>query len=332
MTAIVWEDQGEGFWYNDELSDYLRTALQPAVKFRQLCEPDPGAMEKGLHVGERYRWNNYGNVSQQGRKLVETAPVPEANLTVSQGELTITEFGLSVPYTGKLTALAKHDVIRIISKALKNDARKAFDIEAFLQFKATPIRVAPSGGTSTTAVTITENSATATTNNVALGTGHVKAIVDAKRERNIPGYVEDDYVAISHPTTWRPFKNELETLHQYTDLGLNKIFNGEIGRYEATRFVEENFIPKGGANDAAVYDPYTGTAEAWDTGKSSWAFFFGGDTVQEAVVIPEEIRAKIPGDFGRARGIMWYAMTGFGITHDADVPSEARITMWDSAA
>jgi N4-gp56 family major capsid protein len=332
MTAIVWEDQGEGFWYNDELSDFLRTALQPAVKFRQLCEPDPGAMEKGLHVGEAYRWNNYGNVSQQGRKLVETEPVPEANLTVSQGELTVTEFGLSVPYTGKLTALAKHDVIRIISKALKNDARKAFDIEAFLQFKETPLRVAPTSGTSTTSITLTENSATATTNNVALGTGHVKATVDAMRERNVPGYVEDDYVAISHPTTWRPFKNELETLHQYTELGLNKIFNGEIGRYEGTRFIEENFIPKGGANDSTSYDPYTGTADAWNNGKSSWAFFFGGDTVQEAVVIPEEIRAKIPGDYGRARGIMWYAMTGFGITHDEDVPSESRIFMWDSAA
>jgi hypothetical protein len=332
MSAIIWEDQGEGFWYNDQLSDYLRTQLQPAVKFRQLCEPDPGAMEKGLHTGQVFRWNNYGNTSQQGRRLVETEPVPEANLTVSQGELTITEFGLSVPYTGKLTALAKHDVQRIISKALKNDARKAFDIEAFLQFKSTPIRVAPTSGTSTTAITLTENSATATTNNVAMGTGHVKAIVDAMRERNIPGYMEDDYCAISHPTTWRPFKNELETLRQYTELGLNQVFNGEIGRYEGTRFIEENFIPKGGADDSTTFDPYTGTADAWNNGKSSWAFFFGGDTVQEPMVIPEEISAKIPGDYGRARGIMWYAMTGFGITHDDSSPSEARIVMWDSAA
>lgn len=50
------------------------------------------------------------------------------------------------------------------------------------------------------------------------------------RERNIPGYVDDDYVAITHPTTLRPFKNELETLNQYTSQGLMKIANGEVGR------------------------------------------------------------------------------------------------------
>jgi hypothetical protein len=49
-----------------------------------------------------------------------------------------------VPYTGKLVALAKHQVAAIIDKTLKDDARKYFDIEAFLQFKNTPLRAEPS--------------------------------------------------------------------------------------------------------------------------------------------------------------------------------------------
>lgn len=97
--------------------------------------------------------------------------MPETNFTVAQNSLTVVELGNSVPYTGKLTALAKHDVLKIIHKGLKNDARKSFDIEAFLQFKQTPLRAAPTSGTSTTAVTVTTNSATATTNNVAMGSG-----------------------------------------------------------------------------------------------------------------------------------------------------------------
>lgn len=129
-----------------------------------------------------------------------------------------------------MTALAKHDVLRIIHKALKNDARKAFDIEVFNRFNECKLRAAPTGGTSTTSITVTENASTATTNNVAMGTGHIKAIVDDMRERNIPGFVDDDYVAITHPTTLRPFKNELETLNQYTQQGLEKIANGEVGR------------------------------------------------------------------------------------------------------
>ena len=39
MAGQVWEvDELGGYMYSDELSNVLRTALQPAVKFRQLCD------------------------------------------------------------------------------------------------------------------------------------------------------------------------------------------------------------------------------------------------------------------------------------------------------
>jgi hypothetical protein len=49
--------------------------------------------------------------------------------------------------------------------------------------------------------------------------------------------VGDDYVAIAHPSTFRPLKNDLETIHQYSQAGFQLIINGEIGRYENTRLV-----------------------------------------------------------------------------------------------
>lgn len=328
-TAVNWTTPAEGgYMYSDELSDVLRVALQPLAKFRQFCEPDEGAIEKGLHRGQSYFWDVYGDLATQGRRLQELSPMPETSFAITQSSLTVTELGNSVPYTGKVTALAKHDVIRIIEKGLKNDARKAFDIEAFNQFNACKLRFAAS--TSTTSITLTTNASTVTTNNVEMGTGHVKAIIDTMRERNIPGYVEDDFISLSHPSTFRPFKNELETIQQYTEMGLQRIFNGEVGRYEGTRFVEQNFVPKGGAIDSTTFDPYTQTADAWNNAKSSWAFFFGADTVNEAVVIPEEIRAKLPGDYGRAQGIAWYYLGGFGIVHDQ--AAQCRIGKWESAA
>ena len=334
-TAINWKTNADGgYMYADELSDELRTSVQPMVRFRQLCEPDPGALEKGLHRGDQYRWNIYGNVSRQGRALDELQPMPETSFSTAQASLSVTEYGQSVPYTGKITALAKHDAVTIIHKQLKNDARKSFDIAAHAEFKKCLTRVAPAGGTSTTSITLTTNAATSETNNVAMGTGHVKAIVDTMRERNVPGYTDDDdYVAIGHPTTFRPIRNELETIHQYTDQGMAQIFNGEIGRYEGVRFLEQSFIPKGGANDSTTFDPYNGVADAWNNAKSSWAYFLGGDTVNEAIVVPEEIRAKLPGDFGRSHGIAWYYLGGYGIYHanSADT-AQSRIFMWDSAA
>jgi hypothetical protein len=65
--------------------------------------------------------------------------------------------------------------VSIIDKTLKDDARKYFDIEAFLQFKTTPLRFAPTSGNSATAITLDTNGTCSTTNNLALGTGHVKA-------------------------------------------------------------------------------------------------------------------------------------------------------------
>lgn len=255
--------------------------------------------------------------------------MPEGGFTILQRTLTITEAGISVPFTGKLMNLAKHDVMSIINQTLKNDCRKFFDIQAFLQFKQTPLRVAPTGGNSTTSITVSTNGSTAITNNVGLNTGHIKAMSDYAKESNIPPFKDDDYMMISLPTTFRPFKNTLEGVKQYTVLGIAEIFSGEIGRYENIRFIEQTFIPAGGSDASVLFDPYTRTADPWVNGLSSWAFMFGADTVTEGIALPEEIRAKIPDDYGRSRGVAWYYLGGFGICHpDA---ANAKILMWDSA-
>jgi N4-gp56 family major capsid protein len=219
-----------------------------------------------------------------------------------------------VPYTGKLDDLSEQPVKEIINKVLKNDAAKAFDTAAYTEFAKTLLWVAPTGGTSTNAVTLTTNGATATTNNVAMGKDHVKAISDVMKERNINPYDGTNYVAIAHPSTLRTFKNDLEAVHQYTDAGFQMIMKGEIGRYENVRFVEQTNIAK----------------EAWTNGKSNWAYFFGEDTVAEAIAVPEEIRGKIPTDYGRSKGVAWYYLGGFGIVHTT--AAQTRIVKWGTAA
>ena len=219
------------------------------------------------------------------------------------------------PYTGKLDDLSEHPVREIISKVLKNDAKKAFDIAAHAQFNATPLRVIPTGGTSTSAVTLYANGTATGTSTLAMNKDHVKSIVDAMKERNIPPYMADDYCAIAHPTTFRRLKNDLEAIHQYVDTGFRMILNGEMGRYEGVRFVEQTNIAK----------------QAWTAGdNSNFAFFFGDDTVAEAIAIPEEMRGKIPTDFGRSRGIAWFYLGGFGIVHPLADVANARIVKWDT--
>lgn len=313
MAGQIWVTNSlGGYMFSENLSKVLRMAVQPLVKFRQFADVKDAAVE-GKGKGQTFNWNVYSDVATQGTTLVETSTMPETNFVITQGTMTITEYGNSVPYTGKLDELSEHPVKEIISKTLKNDAKRAFDIGAHAQFNLTTLRVFPTGGTSTTAITLTTNGTAGGTNTgVPLNKDHVKAIVDVMKERNIPPYEADDYFSLGHPTTFRRLKNDLESVHQYVQQGFQMILNGEIGRYEGVRFIEQTNIAKA----------------AWGGGLTNWAFFFGNDTVAEGIAVPEEIRGKIPGDYGRSRGVAWYYLGGFGLVHTNFVQS--RVVKWDS--
>lgn len=314
MAGQVWEtNTAGGYMYSGELSDVLRNALQPMTRFVQHCDADDFT-DKGLHAGDAFQWNVYSDVSTQGGRISENERMPETGFTITQGSGTIYEFGNSVPYSGRLDDASRHPVKQIIHKALKNDCTKAFEAEAHAQFASTPLTVQPSGGTSTTAIDVTTNGTPGAQTTVAMNNTHVKLISDEMKERNMPVYSDGNYRCIGRPKTFRGFKNDLEAIHQYVDEGFSRILNGEVGRhYEGIRFFEQTSIAKSFA------DP-----------DSDQAFFFGDDTVIEAIVCPPEIRGKLPGDFGRDKGVAWYAEEGFALVHT--VAADARIFEWASTS
>lgn len=323
MAGQVWAVNSlGGFMYSRQLSNVLRMAVQPLVKFRQFADVRD-ASQQGKKKGDIFTWDVFSDVATAGGNLVETNTMPETNFTITQGTLTISEAGNSVPYSGKLDNLSKFPVMELIQKVLKNDAVKSFDRLAWYQFNQTPLRVIPTAGTDTAAISLYTNGTVTGTNQIAFNNSHAKAIVDTMKERNIPAYIGDDYYALAWPTTLRTFKNNLETIHQYSETGFKLIMNGEIGRYENVRYVEQTNIVKGNSTDGL-----NGTA--WTGGDSDWIFFFGNDTVAEAIAVPEEMRGKIPSDYGRSKGVAWYYLGGFGIVHT--LASNARIVKWDSQA
>jgi len=326
MAGQVWAVNSlGGFMYSRQLSNVLRMAVQPLVKFRQFCDVRD-ASQQGKKKGDIFTWDVFSDVATAGGVLVETNTMPESNFTIIQGTLTVTELGNSVPYSGKLDNLSKFPVMELIQKVLKNDAVKTFDRQAWTQFNQTLLRAIPVGGTDTAAITLYTNGTVTGTNSIAYNNGHAKSIVDTMKERNIPAYLGDDYYSLAWPTTLRSFKNNLETIHQYSDTGFKLIMNGEIGRYENVRYVEQTNIAKGTGTDGI-------TQTLWTNGKSDWIFFFGNDTVAEAITVPEEIRGKIPTDYGRSKGVAWYYLGGFGIVHaSTSAPGNARIVKWDSVA
>ena len=264
--------------------------------------------------GETWNWTINGNVATSGGRLDEMEKMPESNATITKGSLTVYEYGLSIPFTSKVQMLGKQDVEDMVDNALADDAKKVLDSEVRDQFDDSPlIAVGTAAGTATASnVTFETDGTPSNTNNAGLDKYHVQAIVDWMKERNIPTFSDGDYFCIGRPTSFRVLKNQLESVSQYTDAGFRKIMNGEQGRYEGCRFLEQTNI----------------ASQSWSNSKSDVCHFFGKDTVAEAVVVPEEIRGKIPDDYGRGNGMAWYALLGFGLVRSA--AADATIVRWES--
>lgn len=335
MAGQVWSVSDEGgYLWSPNLSEYLRMQNLPVVKFRQLCDVKEndadGKPLVGKGRGDKWYWNVFTKLSTKGGALDETERMPVGSFKISQNSGTMTEYGHAVEYTGKLDDLSEQPIKEIIRKVLKIDVAETFDVAAHAEFDKTLLWAAPNSGTSTTVVDFGTDGHCTVTNNVAFGKGHVEPITTYMKERGIPTFEEGDYLAIGRPTAFIQLKSDLEGIQTYTETGLAQIKNGEIGRYRGVRFIEQTHIPAGGAYDSTTYNTATETADAWNNGKSDWIYFMGSDTVSEGIAIPEEIRGKLPEDFGRSRGFAWYALEGFGLSHpDA---ANARIVKWDSAA
>jgi hypothetical protein len=93
MSGQVWVTNSlGGYAYSDNLSKELRMAVQPGLRFRQFADiKDPE--HQGRHKGATFHWNVYSDVATAGTTLTETNTMPETNFTITQGTLTIGEYG-----------------------------------------------------------------------------------------------------------------------------------------------------------------------------------------------------------------------------------------------
>lgn len=316
-----------GFYASFNLSKELRRGVQATAKFRQFADIRD-AFGKVTKAGQTFTWDTVPMMARGNRALTETNTVPQGNHTVLQGTLTMSERGFAVPYSEALESLSMVSVKQPIMKVLKYDALCDIDCLVHAEFNKTPLRAAATATADN--VTLTTNSTATLTVSQQLSTTNYKSIIDKMKDRNIPAYEHGDYYMIARHGGLRNLKNQLEAIHQYTENGLGMIMNGETGRYAECRVVEQTVVPAGGAADSTTFDAFTNTADGWNAAAApDWAFFFGEDTVCEAVHTAEEIRAKIADDYGRSKGIAWYALLGYGNAHpDA---AESRIVKWDSA-
>ncbi len=294
-----------GVLANPELSKEVRIAAQASYKFRQFCTIKE-AFGKGKSASVDF--DKLSNLVGSGGTLVETATMPGTYFTIVQDTLTVTEYGVKVPFTGKLEALSASGVKNISIKALKNDQVKVIDIAVEAQMDACMHRYVASSATAANWTSDGTATLTASTN---LNAFHVKEIIDQLLVLNAPPMDGESYMCIATVKAARGLHDDLEDVWKYTKYPIN----GEIGSYYRCRFVRDN---------STTMDNSIGTSAT----AGGEAYFFGDDAVMEGVAIPEEIRYEET-DMGRSKNVAWYAILGFKIIWVGD--PDYRIVKFCSA-
>lgn len=296
-----------GYFTNNQLSSQIRYLAQTMQRFRQFTDMESAA---GANRGEKVFFNKISNISTAGGTLTETDTIPKRNYTITQGTLSMTEYGNSIPYTQKLKTLAEIQVPETVRTVLGNDMRVVLDSAAATQFKTNDYVATITNTATTTWATAGTATATAGAN---MSDKNVRDIVDKMKTLLIPKRADDNYVCVASTNSIRGLYDFFEAKANLTTL--SPAYRGEVGNYYGCRFIEEtNFLSNADGSDGLYGE----------------AVFFGADAVREGIAIPEEIRVGIPQDFGRDQAIAWYALLGFQQTWDFSADGQTRIITVDS--
>lgn len=330
MAGQAWEKVEEGgYWANPTLSEELREAAQPLLEFGTFVNPEPGAQGKGK--GDTHDFLKVTNLEVSGGELEERKPMRETKFTTRKDNMTITEWGNSVPWTGKLEALGKWDPRNPVMRALQNDQAKVIDKTVASHMKACGVWYVPMGttGAPTNIIVASDNTAkgnpviglaTADAGNPANATRNlmdvdVKAIRDLLMDTLlVPPFEDGYYVMLAHTRALRGIKDSpgWEKAALYGDV--ERLYKSEVGRYEGFRFIEVN-------NRESLYRHGVASSGVPICGE---AIAIGRETVSQGTAIAPEMRYQDNRDFGRSMGMAWYGLMGYQTTWRFWRDGEAR--------
>lgn len=295
--AYSWDfDAPTGVFKNRELSaDVYENALANSVAMRFVEIQS----EFGKNKGESLTFTRLTNITEPASAtLSELVPIPEVAFSMATSAFTISEYGVAVPYTGKLEMLSKFNIENIVHKTLMEQQRLVMDSLALTSMKLTNVKYVPNAATTSS---ITYNSTPSGTAVAQLAFFHIEDISSLMYDTLLIPYFEgESYMAIFRAKTLTSVRRDSQFVawNQYTNPGAK--VKGEIGQVERIKFIETNHSHANALPDAG--------SNAFGTG-----VVFGSDYVGMIEAETPHLRAALPGNFGRFKSIAWYGLMGFNI-------------------
>ena len=290
-----------GYYAVPQLTNEIRNIAQPLMGLRKHVRIEPRA---GRGAGDTIYFDKNLNPASNGGTISETGTIPKTTFTITQGSLTMTEYGVAIPYTSKLQTLGQISVDSSIREVLANSIAKVLDSAAGTAFKTTDYKVQIISTSSTTFNSASSAPGAAAAN---MSDKNVRDIIDEMKKINIPKNKKTGlYTCVGATNAIRGLWDFFESKAAYTTL--EEVRKGTVGVYYGCAFEEET-------NQLSnVLNTYYGEA-----------LFFGDDAVLEGIAIPEEIRMDAPKDHGRDLSLAWYYLGGFVKVWDFSTDGDSRI-------
>jgi N4-gp56 family major capsid protein len=308
-------DAASGVFKSHTLSEKLRFAAVADTKFVQFCRPEPGF---GKKKGETVTIERIRNITvPTSAVLTESTRIPVDTFLMSTRSITVAEYGRAVEYTSLVNDLSKWDLESPIQRKLRDQMKLVMDIAASAAFRTAKLLCYPTSASALTWQTDGLTTGHYGLNNLTVA--HLGIIRDAMQDTyHIPMWEGDTYMGIMSTKALRGIKSDPDFLawRQYLNPG-DVLYKSEVGQIESIRMVECNYTSSLGA---------VGTGSVLGEG-----MIFGDDAVAMVEVETPELRAAIPGDFGRSKAVAWYGVLAFGIVWDTANDGEARVIRITSA-
>lgn len=224
-----------------EIKDYYdRTLLEnakPKLVHDQFAQKRPIPRNNGKTITFR----RFDKLAPALTPLVEGVTPAGSKLNVTEISATIKQYGAYYMLTDLLELTAIDPIVQEACKNLGDNAGETLDTITRDELM-TGTNVFFGDGTVTTRDAITKDMKL-TLDIVAQG----KRILDRMDASKLEG---DTYAIIIHPDTAYDIGKELEGVFKYTESGMKRLYQGEIGTYRGVRYIEASrakIFPKTGA-------------------------------------------------------------------------------------
>ena len=282
-------------------------ALRSEMLFDAAADVQPVAQSM---PGTSVKFTIFSELADVTATLTETSDVTAIAMADSQIEVTLAEYGSAVNTTAKLRGTSFLDVDAVAANLIGYNAGSSIDTVVANVLKAAT-NVVWGGGGSTTPT----SNATVDAEDI-LEANDIRRVTAALRKDKAQSF-NGMYMAFIHPDVSYDLRRETGAAswrdpHNYSNIG--PIYNGEIGAFEACRFIETPRSPldlTGGANS---------TVDLYQTiimGRQSLAKAHSMTDGNGAY--PKVVRGPVIDSLMRFNPVGWYWLGGYGIFRQAAI-------------